>query len=56
MRRMSDRKKVLAFAREPGGADTIAPVIGQLLEGGKVDVVVLAKEYARALCRGWVVV
>jgi hypothetical protein len=48
MRRMSDRKKVLAFAREPGGADTIAPVIGQLLEGGKVDVVVLAKEYARA--------
>jgi len=45
---MSAKKKVLAFAREPGGADTIAPVIGRLLEDGKVDVVVLAKEYARA--------
>ncbi|MGY8825884.1 MAG: hypothetical protein ACKVJG_18445, partial [Candidatus Latescibacterota bacterium] len=45
---MKAKKKVLAFAREPGGADTIAPVIGQLIAGGKVDVVVLAKEYARA--------
>ena len=45
---MGNKKKVLAFAREPGGADTIAPVIGQLRKQGKVEAVLLAKEYAGA--------
>jgi hypothetical protein len=45
---MGDKKKVLAFAREPGGADTIAPVIGQLRKRDRVEAILLAKEYAGA--------
>lgn len=45
---MAAKKKILAFAREPGGADTIAPVVGRLRRQDKVEVVLLAKEYAVA--------
>jgi hypothetical protein len=39
-------KRVLAFAREPGGADAIAPVVGLLRRQGRVQVTLVAKDFA----------
>jgi hypothetical protein len=37
---------VLAFAREPGGADAIAPVVQRIRQRGRAQVVLLAKDFA----------
>lgn len=39
-------KRVLAFAREPGGADAIAPVVRRLRQHGRVQVSLVAKDFA----------
>jgi len=43
-----NKKKIIAFAREPGGADTIAPVVKQLLQRDDVEVELFSKDYAGA--------
>ena len=39
-------KRLAAFAREPGGADAIAPVVRSLAERGDVQLLLFAKEFA----------
>ena len=43
-----NKKKIIAFAREPGGADTIAPVVKQLIQRDDVEVELFSKDYAGA--------
>ena len=45
---MMNKKKIIAFAREPGGADTIAPVVKQLIQRDDVEVELFSKDYAGA--------
>ncbi|MDP6702285.1 MAG: hypothetical protein QGH25_21705, partial [Candidatus Latescibacteria bacterium] len=45
---MVHKKKILAFAREPGGADTIAPVVARLRREDRVEIDLLAKDFAAA--------
>ena len=45
---MAVQKRILAFAREPGGAETIAPVVAKLRNRGQVEVELLAKDYSAA--------
>ena len=45
---MATKKRILAFAREPGGADTIAPVVAKLRSHGQVEVELLAKDFSAA--------